>query len=57
MDIIDSVEVGRVAHQLTLDHGRTAYLYAERLGREFEAEGKAAEAAFWRAVWASMRPR
>ena len=57
MNIVDSIEVGRVAHQLALDHGRTACFYAERLAREFEAEGKAAEAAFWQAVWASMRPR
>ena len=54
---VDLVEVLRVAHQLIIDHGPSAYLYAARLGREADAEGKADEAAFWRAVSASLRPR
>jgi hypothetical protein len=54
---VDYVEVGKVAHQLQRDHGRTAYLYAARLAHEAEAEGKTAEAEFWNAVSASLRPR
>lgn len=48
--MVDYAEVGRTAYQLGKDHGQNAYLYATRLFKEAEAEGKTAEAIFWKAV-------
>jgi hypothetical protein len=57
MGTVDYVEVGRTAHQLRRDHGHDAHVYAAKLSREAEAEGKAAEAEFWKAVSAALTPR
>lgn len=57
MDQVDRLKVGRTAYQLRIDHGPDAYLYAARLAREADADGKPEEAAFWRAVYAALRPR
>jgi len=57
MTAVDHVEVGRTAHQLAKDHGRNAYLYAAKLAGEAEAEGKADETEFWKAVSACLAPR
>jgi hypothetical protein len=57
MDTVDYVEVGRTAHQLRQDHGHHAHLYAAKLSREAQAEGKTAEAEFWKAVSAALTPR
>jgi hypothetical protein len=54
---VDYVEVGRTSHQLTVDHGRSAYLYADKLMLEATAGGKVDEAAFWKAVSAAPTPR
>jgi hypothetical protein len=50
-------EVDRTAYQLMFDHGQNAPLYAARLAREAESEGKYDEAAFWKAVSVSVTPR
>jgi hypothetical protein len=58
MGEVDYVEVGRVAYQLTKDHGpEHARLYAARLAQEAEAEGKTNEAEFWKAVAGELTPR
>jgi hypothetical protein len=57
MSAVDYVEVSRTAHQLALDHGHNAYLYAAKLSREADAEGKQDEADFWKAVSAALTPR
>jgi len=57
MSTVDYIEVGRTAHQLFADHGPSAYVYAAKLAREAEAEGKLDEAAFWKAVSAALTPR
>jgi len=57
MSMIDYVEVSRTAHQLALDHGHNAYLYAAKLAREANAEGKTDEAEFWSRVSAALTPR
>jgi hypothetical protein len=57
MSAVDYVEVGRTAHQLAKDHGRSAYLYAAKLAGEAEAKGEAVEAAFWKAVSDALKPR
>jgi hypothetical protein len=54
---VDYIEASRTAYQLSLDHGRNAYLYAEKLAREAKAEGKLEEAQFWDAVAGVIRPR
>lgn len=54
---VDHVEVGRTAHQLARDHGRNASRYAAKLAGEAEAEGKADETEFWKAVSAWLTPR
>jgi hypothetical protein len=53
----DWLEVSRTAHQLALDHGQSAHVYAAKLAREAAKEGKLQEAEFWRAVSASLTPR
>ena len=50
-------EISRTAHQLSRDHGRTAYQYAARLSEQARSEGKTEEAEFWKAVSASLTPR
>ncbi len=55
--MVDYREVSRTVHQLVLDHGVSAHLYASRLANEAEAEGMTDEAAFWSAVAASVAPR
>jgi hypothetical protein len=55
--MVDYAEVGRTAHQLEEDQGRNAYLYAARLSKEAESEGKTDEAAFWKAVADSLKLR
>jgi hypothetical protein len=57
MSPVDYVKVSRTAHQLAADHGPNAYLYAAKLAREAEAEGKLDEAAFWEAVSGALTPR
>lgn len=57
MTPVGYVEVGRVAYQLQIDHGPTAYLYADKMAREADMEDKPDEAAFWRAVSGSLAPR
>jgi len=57
MATVDYVEVGRTAHQLQRDHGHRAHIYAIKLSREAEADGKTAEAEFWKAVAAALTPR
>jgi abortive infection bacteriophage resistance protein len=53
----DYAEVGRTAYQLGRDHGPNAYLYATRLSKQAEAEGKTDESAFWKAVAESLKLR
>jgi hypothetical protein len=57
MSAVDYAEVSRTAHQLAADHGHNAYLYAARLSREADAEGKPDEADFWKAVFVALTPR
>jgi hypothetical protein len=57
MSAVDYVKVSRTAHQLALDHGHNAYLYAAKLAREANAAGKTDEAEFWKAVSAALAPR
>ena len=57
MSAVDYTEVYRTAHQLAADHGHNAHLFAARLSREAEAEGKSNEADFWKAVSAALTPR
>jgi hypothetical protein len=55
--MVDYIEVDHVAHQLTLDHGRTAYVYADKVAAKAKRDGKLEEAEFWEAVCAAIRPR
>jgi hypothetical protein len=55
--MIDWVEVSRVSHQLSLDHGQRAYLYAEGLAKEASQNENDEIAAFWKAVSAALAPR
>lgn len=55
--MVDQVKVFRIAHQLLADHGRNAYLYAARLSKEAEEEGKTNEAEFWKSVASAVTPR
>ena len=56
--MVDYTEVGRTAYQLGEDHGgHNAYLYATRISKEAEAEGKPDDAAFWKAVADSLKRR
>jgi ribosomal protein L18E len=55
--MVDYVEVSRVSHQLALDHGRSAHLYAARLAEKSRKEGCEEEAEFWRAVARALAPR
>jgi hypothetical protein len=55
--MVDYAEVDRTAYQLGIDHGQNAYLYATRLFKEAEAEGKTEEATFWKAVADSLKLR
>ena len=57
MSTVDFAEISRTAHQLALDHGHRAYLYAAKLSREASAAGRQDEAAFWKAVSAALTPR
>ena len=57
LSTVDYVEVEREAHQLSLSHGPTAHLYAMRLAETAEENGDVAGGQFWRAVYASIRPR
>ena len=54
---VDFTEVSRTAHQLALDPGFGAYLYAAKLSHEARAEGRQDEAEFWKAVSVSLTPR
>lgn len=54
---IDWVEVGRVAHQVELDHGSNAYSYAAWVAAKAKEESRLVESEFWAAVAASLRPR
>ncbi len=55
--MIDWGDVDRTAHQLALDHGLNAHLYAARLAAEAAEEHRDDEAEFWGAVAATLRPR
>lgn len=55
--MIDWVEVPRVAYQLSLDHGRNAYVYAAKLAAEAALAGKVEDAEFWNTVSATLTPR
>ena len=57
MDNVDYIEVGREAHQLASTYGRDAWIYAGRWEKLAAEEGKFEEAAFWRAVSVSLKPR
>ena len=54
---IDWVEVGRVGHQLQLDHGRNAYVYAGKLAEQAAKGDDERDSEFWRAVSSSLAPR
>lgn len=51
------LEIGRVAHQLQLDHGHNAYSHAERLASKAERIGCEKDFEFWSAVCGSLKPR
>jgi hypothetical protein len=55
--MVDYVEVSRVSHQLALDHGRSAHLYAARLAEKSRKEEGEEEAAFWQAVAGALELR
>jgi hypothetical protein len=55
--MVDWVEVERAAHQLSLDHGIRAYLYAARLANEAHAKQEPDDAEFWNAVAMTLTPR
>lgn len=55
--MIDWTEVSRIAHQLELDHGRGAHLYAAKIAAEAKRNEKVENAEFWNAVAASLAPR
>jgi hypothetical protein len=48
MSTVDFAEVSRTAHQLALDHGHGARLYAAKLSREAGAAGRQDEQSFGR---------
>jgi hypothetical protein len=48
MSTVDFAEVSRTAHQLALDHGHGAHLYAAKLSREAGAAGRQDEQSFGR---------
>lgn len=54
---IDYVEVDREAYRLSLSHGPTAHLYAMRLAETAERNKEFEVGQFWRAVYATTRPR
>jgi hypothetical protein len=54
---IDWIEVGRASHRLGERHGAEAWRHAARFANEADAIGDREQAAFWRAVSASIRPR
>ena len=51
------IEVGRVAHELSVSHGRSAVSYATKEAERTLAEAKPDEHAFWSAIAASLTPR
>jgi hypothetical protein len=55
--MVDYVEVGRVSHQVALDHGLSAHLYATRLAEQSRKKGCKEEAEFWEAVAGALAPR
>lgn len=55
--LVDYVEVSRVSHQLALDHGRSAHVYAARLAEQYRRDGYEEEAEFWQAVSGALAPR
>ncbi len=57
MSDVDDIEVGRAAHEIANRLGREAWKYAARWSDEAAGMGKPAEAAFWRAVSAALKPR
>jgi hypothetical protein len=57
MDNVDYIEVDREAHRLASVYGQDAWIYAGRWEKLATDEGKLEEAAFWRAVSASLKPR
>jgi hypothetical protein len=54
---IDWIEVGRVAHELELRHGRNAPSFAAKLADQAERDGQISGAVFWRSVSAALSPR
>jgi hypothetical protein len=57
LTVIDWIEVSRIAHQLGLDHGRGAFLYAAKIAADAKHDGKVEDAEFWNAVASSLAPR
>jgi hypothetical protein len=55
--LVDWVEVERAAHQLSLDHGIRAHLYAARLANEARAKQEPDDAEFWNAIAMTLTPR
>ena len=55
--VTDWIEVGRVAHELELRHGRNAHSFAAKLADQAERDGQISGAAFWRSVSAALSPR
>ena len=56
-DPVDFIEVGRVAHQLSAQHGTKAHRYAADTAARAQIAGDDAAHRFWRAVEAALRPR
>jgi hypothetical protein len=54
---VDWNEVGREAYELQLRHGRYAAAYAAKLAERAARGGMPEAEAFWRAVYATLRPR
>ena len=54
---VDWKEVGREAYELQLRHGRNAAAYAAKLAEKAARGGMPDAEAFWRAVYATLRPR
>lgn len=54
---INWIAVGREAHQLELDHGPRAHLYAADRAMEAHEESLLEDEEFWNAVAASLLPR
>jgi hypothetical protein len=57
MTELDSVEVGRTSHELSVRHGAFALSYAQKMVERAEMAGDEKAVAFWRAVVAALRPR